>query len=95
MKALPAITVIVSLAERAVAAMSKFYIKSNTLELIYSTDKSPLEAAVVALGETNKFDVLDEHFYIDERGMKDYASAKPDTIVIPTKLVAAEAGWTM
>jgi hypothetical protein len=87
--------VIASLAERVVAAMSKYYIKSNTLELIYSTDKSPLEAAIVALGETNKFDILDEHFYIDERGMKDYASAKPDTIVIPTKLVAAEAGWTM
>lgn len=75
--------------------MSKYYIKSNTLELIYSTDKNPLEAAVVALGETNKFDILDEHFYIDERGMKDYSTALPDTIVIPTKLVAAEAGWTM
>ena len=73
----------------------KYYIKSNTLELIYSTDKTPLEAAVTALGETNKFDVLDEYFYIDERGMRDYISAEPDTIVIPTKLVAAEAGWTM
>lgn len=76
-------------------AMPKYYIKSNTLELIYSTDKDPLGAAIVALGETNKFDVLDEHFYIDERGMKDYATALPDTIVIPTKLVAAEAGWAM
>jgi len=75
--------------------MSKYYIKSNTLELIYSTDKSPLEAAVVALGETNKFDVLDEHFYIDERGMKDYSTALPDTIVIKTKTVADAAGWTM
>jgi hypothetical protein len=75
--------------------MSKFYIKSNTLELIYSTDKTPLEAAVVALGETNKFDVLDEHFYIDERGMKDYSTALPDTIVIKTKIVADAAGWTM
>jgi len=35
--------------------MSKYYIKSNTLELIYSTDKTPLEAAIVALGETNKW----------------------------------------
>lgn len=73
--------------------MSKYYIKSNTLELIYSTDKTPLEAAMVALGETNKFDILDEYFYIDERGMKDYVTALPDTVVIPTKLVAAEAGW--
>ncbi len=75
--------------------MSKYYIKSNTLELIYSTDKTPLEAAAVALGETNKFDVLDEHFYIDERGMKDYSTALPDTIVIKTKIVADAAGWTM
>ena len=79
----------------SLAIMPKYYIKSNTLELIYSTDKEPLEAAVVALGETNKFDVLDEHFYIDERGMKDYATALPDTIVIKTKVVAEAAGWTM
>lgn len=80
---------------REITVVSKYYIKSNTLELIYSTDKTPLEAAMVALGETNKFDVLDEYFYIDERGMKDYATALPDTIVIPTKLVASEAGWKM
>jgi metal-dependent hydrolase (beta-lactamase superfamily II) len=80
---------------REITVVPKYYIKSNTLELIYSTDKTPLEAAMVALGETNKFDVLDEYFYIDERGMKDYATALPDTIVIPTKLVAAEAGWKM
>lgn len=75
--------------------MPKYYIKSGSLELIYSTDKSPLDAAGVALGETNKFDVLDEHFYIDERGMKDYITALPDTIVITTKKVAKNAGWTL
>jgi len=75
--------------------MSKYYIKSNTLELIYSTDKDHLEAAAIALGETNEFDILDEYFYIDERGMKDYATALPDTTVIPTKVVAKAAGWTM
>ena len=75
--------------------MPKYYIKSGTLELIYSTSKSPLEAACVALGETNKFDVLDEHFYIDERGMKDYITALPDTTVITTKKIADKAGWKM
>jgi len=75
--------------------MPKYYIKSGTLELIYSTSKSPLEAACIALGETNKFDVLDEHFYIDERGMKDYATALPDTKVIKTSKVAKKAGWEL
>lgn len=75
--------------------MSKYYIKSNTLELIYSTEKDALEAAAIALGETNQNDILDEYFYIDERGMKDYATALPDTIVIPTKIVARAAGWTL
>ena len=75
--------------------MPKYYIKCGTLELIYSTDKNPLDAAGTALGETNKFDVLDEHFYIDERGMKDYSTALPDTTVITTKKVAKHAGWTL
>lgn len=75
--------------------VSKYYIKSNTLELIYSTSKDPLEAAIVALGETNQFDILDEYFYIDERGMKDYATALPDTVVIKTSDVAKAAGWAM
>jgi hypothetical protein len=75
--------------------MSKYYIKSNTLELIYSTNKSPLEAACDALWELNDFDVLDEHFYIDERGFKDYSTALPDTKVITTEKVMKKAGWTM
>lgn len=75
--------------------MPKYYIKSGSLELIYSTSKSPLEAACVALGETNKFDVLDEYFYIDERGMKDYTTAHPDTTVIKTSKVAQNAGWEL
>ena len=75
--------------------MSKYYIKCGSLELIYSTDKSPLDAASTALGETNKFDVLDEYFYIDERGMKDFPSALPDTKVYTTKNLAKHAGWTL
>lgn len=75
--------------------MPKYYIKCGTLELIYSTDKDPVEAACTALGESNKFDILDEYFYIDERGMYDYSTAKPDTNVIPLARVCKLAGWEL
>ena len=73
----------------------KYYIQSGTLQLIYSTDQKPLDAAVAALWETNKFDTLDEHFYIDERGFKDYTTALPDTKVYKTSKVVRKAGWSM
>lgn len=75
--------------------MPKYYIKCGSLELIYSTDKKPMDAAIDALWETNKFDILDEYFYIDERGFKDYISAKPDTTVYSSKKVMKKAGWSM
>jgi len=75
--------------------MSKYYIKSGTLELIYSTDKKPMAAAADVLWEANKFDVLDEHFYVDERGFKDYATALPDTKVYKTEKIVTKAGWTL
>lgn len=75
--------------------MPKYYIKCGTLELIYSTDKKPLNAAAAALWESNKFDVLDEYFYVDERGLYDYATAKPDTKVYKLTKVAEVAGWTI
>jgi len=73
--------------------MPKYYIKCGSLELKYSTNKSPIEAAVVAINETNKFDVLDEYFYIDERGFRDYISADKTTQVIKLNKVAKIAGW--
>ena len=75
--------------------MPKYYIKCGTLELIYSTDKKPLGAAIDALWETNKFDVLDEYFYVDERGFKDYATALPDTKVYKSTKVIQKAGWSL
>lgn len=75
--------------------MAKYYIKSNTLELIYSTNKNPLEAACAALWELNDFDILDEYFYIDERGYKDYISADKNTNVISTIDIMNKAGWNM
>jgi hypothetical protein len=71
----------------------KYYIQSGTLQLIYSTSEKPFNAAVAALWETNKFDVLDEHFYIDERGMKNHMTALPDTTVIKSNKVFKKAGW--
>lgn len=73
--------------------MSKYYIRCGSLELIYSTDKTPEEAAIAALWETNSNDVLDEYFYIDERGMKDYSTALPDTIVLSADRILKQAGW--
>jgi hypothetical protein len=73
--------------------MSKYYIKSGSLELIYSTDKDPVNAAITALWETNSNDVLDEFFYVDERGMRDYKTADKQTIVIDSQTIFDEAGW--
>jgi hypothetical protein len=75
--------------------VTKYYIKCGSLELIYSTSKSPFHAAIAALWETNEHDTLDEYFYVDERGMKDYVSALPDTQVFLTTFVLKKAGWTI
>ena len=73
--------------------MAKYYIKCGSLELTYSTKKSPIHAAVDVLWETNDNDVLDEYFYVDERGMKDYKTALPDTVVIESNTILDMAGW--
>ena len=73
--------------------MSKFYIKCGSLELMYSTKKNPVDAAIATLWEANDNDVLDEYFYIDERGMKDYTSADKDTVVIQSDYILEAAGW--
>jgi hypothetical protein len=74
--------------------MGKFYIKSGTLEVTISR-KDALEAAVAGLMFTNKFDTIDEYFYIDERGYRDYVSADKDTNVIKTQTVVHAAGWEL
>lgn len=73
--------------------MPKYYIKCGSLELKYSTNKTPLEAAIYSLNETNKFDTLDEYFYVDERGFRDYITADKCTQVIKLSKVAKKAGW--
>lgn len=73
--------------------VTKYYIKSGSLELIYSTNKNPINAAVAALWETNDHDVIDEYFYLDERGYRDYKTADKNTIVIESDLILDKAGW--
>jgi hypothetical protein len=75
--------------------MPKYYIKCGTLELIRDSKFGPIEVAINALYDSNKFDTLDEYFYIDERGMRDYVTAQPDTNVLSLKIIAKLAGWTL
>jgi hypothetical protein len=68
--------------------MSKWYVKSNTVEKIISIrNSSPMDAAVAVFEDTNEFDIFDEYFYVDERGFRDYKSADRLTQVIKTPKV--------
>lgn len=74
--------------------MPKYYVSSGTLRIVVSR-KDCLEASIYGLMQTNKFDTIDEHFYVDERGYKDYISADPQTNVISTRNVVSAAGWEL
>ena len=75
--------------------MSKYYVKCGPLELIVSTEQYPFEVAGRCLWESNKHDILDEHFYIDEQGYRDPFSATPKTMVLTLKEVCKAEGWTL
>ena len=81
--------------ERLGNSMPKYYIKCGTLEIIYSTNKKPLDAAMDAVWETNENDVLDEYMYLDERGYRDYVSADKQTMVYKSLNVLTQAGWNL
>jgi hypothetical protein len=74
--------------------MAKYYVASGSLRIIVSR-KDCLEASIYGLMQTNKFDIIDEHFYVDERGYRDYVSADPQTNVIATRNVVSAAGWEL
>jgi hypothetical protein len=74
--------------------MPKYYVASGTLRIMVSR-KDCLEASIYALMQTNKFDTIDEHFYVDERGYRDYVSADPQTNVIATRNIVSAAGWEL
>ena len=72
--------------------MSKWYVKSNTVEKIVSIpNSSPLDAAIEVFNDTNEFDIFDEYFYVDERGFRDYKNADSLTQVIKTPKVMIRA----
>jgi hypothetical protein len=72
--------------------MSKWYVKSNTVEKIVSIPhSSPLDAAIAVFNDTNEFDIFDEYFYVDERGFRDYKNADRLTQVIKTPKVIIRA----
>lgn len=75
--------------------MSKYYVNCGTLQIIMSRNISPIEAACIAIWETNSNDTLDEYMYVDERGYKNYSNAMSDTSVFPTDIVMKKAGWSI
>ncbi len=75
--------------------MPKYYIKCGSLEIIYSTSKKPIDAAIDALWETNENDVVDDTFYIDERGFRGYVNSDDKTVKIALEKVARRGGWEL
>lgn len=75
--------------------MAKYYVKSGSLEMIYSSDKDAFGAAQDCVWELNDNDTIDEFFYIDERGYRDYVSADTETKVFKSEAVLDAAGWNL
>ena len=72
--------------------MSKWYVKSNTVEKIVSIPNStPLDAAIAVFRDTNNFDVIDDYFFVDERGMRTMETRDSQTQVIKTERVMRKA----
>lgn len=75
--------------------MPKYYVSCGSLQLIYSTSKDPTEAALDVIWECNENDTLDEYFYVDERGYRDYTNADKYTTVIRTDYILRTSGWEL
>lgn len=75
--------------------MPKYYIQCGSLSIIYSTEKEPLEASAQVIWECNEHDTLDEYFYVDERGYRNYTNADKETKVIPIDKVMELANWDL
>ena len=73
--------------------MSKFYVKTGTLEIIFSTDKEPYDACRTVIHECNSNDEVDEYMYVDERGYRDYTTADTTTYVIDTEQILRKEGY--
>ena len=73
--------------------MAKYYIKSGTLEIIFSTEKRDYDACRRVIHECNSNDELDEYMYLDERGYRDYTTADTTTFVVDTEQILRKEGY--
>ena len=73
--------------------MAKFYISTGTLQIIFSTGKSPYDACRTVIHECNANDEVDEYMYVDERGYRDYTSADTTTYVVDTEQILRKEGY--
>ena len=73
--------------------MAKYYIKTGTLELIFSTDKEPYDACRTVIHECNSNDELDEYMYLDERGYRGYDTADTTTFVVDSEQILRKEGY--
>ena len=73
--------------------MAKYYIKTGTLEIIFSTEQEPYDACRTVIHECNANDEVDEYMYVDERGYRDYTSADPTTFVVETEDILRKEGY--
>ena len=73
--------------------MAKYYIKSGTLEIIFSTKKRDYDACRTAIHECNSNDELDEYMYIDQRGYRDAFTADQTTSVVRRDDILRKEGY--
>lgn len=73
--------------------MAKYYVKTGTLELIFSTELEPYDACRRVIHEFNSNDELDEYMYLDERGYRGYDTADTTTFVIDTNQILRKEGY--
>lgn len=69
--------------------MAKFYVSSGNFNMLVSKGNAG-EAAMYCSWFTNPDHILDEHFYVDERGFRDYITADPKTAVFKTENIFNE-----
>ena len=73
--------------------MAKYYVKTGTLELIFSTELEPYDACRRVIHEFNSNDKLDEYMYLDERGYRGYDTADITTFVVDTNQILRKEGY--
>ena len=73
--------------------MAKYYIKTGTLEVIFSTELEPYDACRRVIHECTPDDEVDEYMYLDERGYRGYDTADTTTFVVDTEQILRKEGY--